>query len=99
IRVAPPGETIPLGDKGNGAYGAELAIAVETPTLGYEILIVGYDADTVGMFDGTMVRVYGELVDTETHEDDYGNALTRPLIEADLVEVDPFNGLPTSSAA
>jgi hypothetical protein len=97
IRVARPDETIPLGDEGDREYAAELGVAVETPDFGYEILIVGYDQDTVGMFDGTMVRVYGELVDTESYEDDYGDEFPTPLIEADLVEIDPFDGLPPSS--
>jgi predicted nucleic acid-binding Zn ribbon protein len=96
IRVARPDETIPLGDEGDRAYAAELGVAVATPEHGYEVLVVGYDEDTVGIFDGTMVRVYGELVDTESYDDDYGDEFPVPLIEADLVEVDPFDGLPPS---
>lgn len=97
IRVARPDETIPLGDEGDRGYAAELEVAVETPDQGYEILIVGYDDDTVGMFDGTMVRVYGDLVDTESYEDDDGDEFPIPVIAADLVEVDPFDGLPPST--
>jgi hypothetical protein len=46
------------------------------------------------MFDWTMVRVYGELVDTETYGD-YDEGVAYPVVEADLVEIDPFDGLPS----
>ncbi len=95
IEVARPGETVEMGDEGEFAYAAEIGVAVETP-MGYEYLIVGYDLDTTGMFPGTIVRVYGELVDAESSED-YGAAYLLPVVEGDLVEIDPFDGLPPST--
>jgi hypothetical protein len=95
IEVGRPEETIEVGDEGELAYAAEIGVAVETPT-GYEYLIVGYDLDTTGMFYGTDVRVYGELVDVESFED-YGATYLMPVIEGDLVEIDPFDALPAST--
>jgi hypothetical protein len=97
IEVARPGETVEMGDDGELAYATEIGVVVETPT-SYEYLIVGYDLDTAGMFYGTEVRVYGELVDVESY-DDYGSVSLMPVVEGDLVEIDPFDGLPGTTVS
>jgi hypothetical protein len=94
IEVARPGESLELGDEEAFSYAAKIGVAVETPT-GYEYVVVGYDFDTTGMYYGTEVRVYGELVDVESYDDDA--VYLMPVIEGDLVEIDPFDGLPAST--
>jgi hypothetical protein len=94
IRVARPGEGFDLGDEDSQEYAAELMIAVTAPDRSFEVVAVGYDGDTIGMFDDTEVQVYGTLTDTESYDDDYGGEYAVPLVAADLVQIDPFDGLP-----
>ena len=82
------GEKAYLGDSDPEGYSAQLQIAVLSPDGIYEGIIVGFNGDTAGIFKGSIITVYGTVVDTQSFVDMQGGYITQPLIAADRLEVD-----------
>ena len=76
-----------LGDDEPAEYGAQLQIQVPAPDGSLEVIFVGYDGDTEGIFEGTYVTVYGTVVDTQSFENSLGGGVTQPLVDAELVVI------------
>lgn len=87
IGVAPPGRVFQLGDADEQDYAAQLQVNVVGLDGGTEIVFVGYDGDTAGIFEGSFVTVYGTVVDTQTFDNVVGGAVTQPLVAAELVTI------------
>jgi hypothetical protein len=52
----------------------------------YEAVMIAFDGDTTGVYEGTWVTVYGTAMGTYSFENIYGATLTQPLIYADIVD-------------
>lgn len=50
-------------------------------------VVVSYSDDLPGVFEGTLVRVYGTMVGTVTGTNAFGGEVTQPQIDADVVEI------------
>ncbi len=87
IHVARPGYVFILGDTDPQEYTAELQVIVTAPDGSAEVVFVGYNGDTTGMFEDSYVTVYGVPVDTHSFTNTMGGGVTQPLVAADLVEL------------
>jgi endonuclease YncB( thermonuclease family) len=87
IDVATPGYVFTLGDNDPQQYGVELQVTVSAPDGSTEVVFVGSDGDTTGMFEGSWVVVFGTVVDTETFQNALGGYVSQPLVAAQFVEL------------
>jgi hypothetical protein len=87
IHVARPGYVLVVGDDNSKGYDAVLQVTVAAPDGSTEVIAVGYDGDTTGMFEGSWVTVYGTVVDTFTGTNAFGGSFTQPLIAARFVDL------------
>jgi endonuclease YncB( thermonuclease family) len=87
IDVAPPGYVYTLGDSDGHEYGVEMQVTVAASDGTTEVVFVGADGDTTGMFEGSWVAVYGTVVDTQTFQNGLGGMVTQPLVAAEFVEL------------
>ena len=87
IHVAPPGYIEALGDAHEKDYAAAIQVTVAAPDGSTEVIVVGYDGDTTGMFEGSYVTVYGTVVDTFTGTNAFGGRITQPLVSAQFVDL------------
>ena len=87
IAVAPEGNFYMLGDLEERPYSAQMQITVPAPDGTTEVVFVGFDGDTTGMFEGTWVTVYGTVVDYQSFENRLGGGITQPLVAAEFVLV------------
>jgi hypothetical protein len=85
IQVAIPGNVFILGDSNPAGYGTAIQVTVPAPDGSTEVIFVGYDGDTTGMFEGTWVTIFGTVVDTQSGENLLGGSITQPLVAAELV--------------
>lgn len=85
IDVAGPGRGFNLGDENPQVYAARLQITVPAPDGTTEVVFIGYDGDTTGMFEGTWVTVYATVVGTQSFENAMGGGITQPLVDAENV--------------
>lgn len=74
-----------LGDTNEQPYGVQMQVTVPAPDGTTEVVFVGYDGDTTGMFEGTWVTVYATVVDYQTFENRLGGGVTQPLVAAEYV--------------
>ena len=87
IHVAQPGYVFTLGDTDPQEYTSELQVIVTAPDGSTEVVFVGYNGDTTGMYEDSYVTVYGVPVDTQSFTNMMGGGVTQPLVAADLIEL------------
>jgi endonuclease YncB( thermonuclease family) len=87
LDVAPAGYVYTLGDSDGQAYGAQMQVEVAAPDGTSEWIVVGFDGDTTGMFEGSWVIVYATVVDTHTFQNAMGGLVSQPLVAAEFVEL------------
>jgi endonuclease YncB( thermonuclease family) len=87
IGVASPGYVYKLGDNDSQQYGVQMQVTVSAPDGSTEVVFVGSDGNTTGMFEGSWVIVYGTVVDTETFQNALGGLVSQPLVAAQFVEL------------
>ena len=85
IAVAPEGNFYMLGDLDERPYPVQMQVTVPAPDGTTEVVFVGFDGDTTGMFEGTWVTVYGTVVDYQSFENRLGGGITQPLVAAEFV--------------
>lgn len=85
IGVAPEGRVFGLGDLDEQQYSAQMQVTVPAPDGTTEVVYVGYNGDTSGMFEGTWVTVYGTVVDYQSGVNRLGGQITQPLVAAEFV--------------
>lgn len=87
INVASPGRVFVLGDNDPKEYGVEMQVTVSAPDGSTEVVFVGSDGETTGMFEGSWVVVYGTVVDSQTFQNALGGYVSQPLVAAQFVEL------------
>ena len=87
IQVASPGRVFVLSDDFEYAAQAALQVTVVAPDGSTEVISVGYDGDTTGIFEGTFVTVYGTVVGTRSGTNAFGGTIVNPLVNADIVDI------------
>jgi endonuclease YncB( thermonuclease family) len=87
IQVAQPGYVLVLGDSKAEAYTVRMQVQVAAPDGSTEWVVIGFDGDTTGMFEGSYVLVYATVVDTATGTNAFGGTITQPLVSAKYVEL------------
>lgn len=87
IQVAPPGDLYLLGDDSPVPAQVAMQVTVVAPDGSTETVFVAYDGDTTGMFEGSYVVVYGEVVGTQSGINLLGGAITQPLVKAIYVSL------------
>ena len=87
IHVASPGEYFPLGDSDPQPFNSAIQVTVVAPDGSTEVVFVGYNGDTSGMYEDSYVTVYGVPIDTQSFTNTLGGGVTQPLVAADLVEL------------
>lgn len=86
IQVAPAGRGYELGDLDTIFTQAAMQLTVYAPDGTTEVVYLGYDGDTTGMFEGTAVTAYGTVVGTESGTNLLGGEIIQPLVKADIVD-------------
>jgi len=87
IHVAPAGYVERLGDSDPVGYAAQIQVTVAAPDGSTEVVMVGFDEDTTGMFEGSWVTVYGKVVDTATGTNLFGGTISQPLVSAQFIDL------------
>ena len=87
IRVATPGKVFVLGDSVPTPASVAMQVTVPAPNGSTETVFVAYDGDTTGMFEGSWVTVYGEVVGTQSGTNPLGGEITQPLVKAEFVDL------------
>jgi hypothetical protein len=87
IQEAPAGQAYVLGDSNPQQYRTFIGLNVVAPDGSSPPVVVGFNGDTKGMFEGTYVVVYGTVVDTATGTNAFGASVTNPLVSAQYVEL------------
>jgi hypothetical protein len=52
----------------------------------YDNVIVGYEGDLIGVYEGTYITVYGVGKGTISGTNSFGATVTAPLVLADIVD-------------
>jgi hypothetical protein len=82
------GEDVRLGDKDPKNYNVQIQVAVLAPDgATVEGIIIGFNGVTDGIFKGSVVTIWGKVVDTQSFVSSLGGDVTQPLIAAKYVEV------------
>jgi micrococcal nuclease len=87
IGVAGPGRVYVLGDENPQEYVAWIQVWVDAPDGSREVISVGFNGDTTGMFNDSYIVVSGTVVDTLSGTNGFGGAITQPLVSAEFVEL------------
>jgi endonuclease YncB( thermonuclease family) len=87
IQVAPPGRGYEVGDSDPGFFGTYMQVTVTAIDGTTQVIVVGYNGDTSGMFEGTYVVVYGTVFDTHSGTNAFGGLITQPAVNAEIVEL------------
>ena len=96
-KVVIQGEVVAIFDTGEASYLAiptrkniqlKFRVFVATPDGSVEGIMIGYNGDTTGIYKGSVISVYGTVVDTMSFVGADGGAITQPLIDADKLRVD-----------
>lgn len=85
IGVAPAGRVYGLGDLDEQPYSAQMQVTVPAPDGTTEVVYVGYNGDTSGMFEGTWVTVYATVVDYQSGINRLGGQIIQPLVSAEYI--------------
>jgi len=64
-----------------------MQVSVPAPDGASEPVYVGYDGDTAGIFEGTYVTVYGEVLGVQTGTNALGGTISQPLVKAAIVDI------------
>jgi hypothetical protein len=64
---------------------AHMQIYVPAPDGTVEPILVIFDGDTSGMFQGTVVTVYGTVIGTRSGPNPMGDVISQPVVKADLI--------------
>jgi hypothetical protein len=96
IRVASEGYGYELVEGGGGFFGfggvegtvyrTALQVRVATSDGSSKVVMVGYNDDLAGVYEGTVVRVFGQVLGTYEGENAFGGVVRLPIIEARLVD-------------
>ncbi len=76
-----------LGDDDPIPAEAAMQVTVAAPDGTTEAVFVSYDGDTAGMFEGSYIAVYGEVVSTQSGVNLLGGPVTQPLVQAIFVSL------------
>jgi hypothetical protein len=87
IGVAGPDRAFFLGDENEVPYTAWIQVWVDAPDGSQEVVSVGFDGDTTGMFKNSYIVVYGTVVDTVSGTNGFGGAIVQPLVAAEFVDL------------
>jgi hypothetical protein len=82
------GRKVSLGDEKPKKYNAQIQILIDTPDGGVEGIVVAYNGDTGEIHNGSIVTVWGTVIDTMSFVSDTGGEVTQPLLVAKFVEVE-----------
>jgi hypothetical protein len=82
IFVADPGMGFTLGTNSELVASTALQVDVAAPDGSIATIVVGYNGDTTGVFEGSWITVYGVLRGTECGTNLLGGQICQPLIEA-----------------
>jgi len=82
IVVAEPGMGFVMGLNDEFMFSTLLQVNVSAPDGSIETIIIGYDGDTTGIFEGTWVTVYGNLRGADCFVNALGGEICQPLIES-----------------
>ena len=63
-----------------------LQIYVNAPDGTVEPVLVVFDGDTSGMFEGAVVTVHGTVIGTRSGPDPMGEEITQPVVKADTID-------------
>jgi hypothetical protein len=85
IQVAPEGDAFIPGNADPRSFTAIIQVTVPAPDGTTEVISVGYNGDTTGMFEGTWVTVYGTPFDTRSGTNMMGGEITQTLVDAEYV--------------
>jgi endonuclease YncB( thermonuclease family) len=86
IQVATPGRIFTVGDVTEVEASAVMQLWVYAPDGTREPVFVAFDGDTSGMFEGTVVTVYGTVVGTQNGTNAMGGEISQPLVTADIID-------------
>ena len=87
LQVAPSGQVYTIGDSDPQQFQVFLQIYVLTPDGTEEAIVVGYNGDTAGIFEGTYVVVYGVPFDVDSGTNMMGGVVYQPAVDAALIEI------------
>lgn len=87
LQVAPSGRAFTIGDSDPQQFQVYMQIYVLTPDGAEEAIVVGYNGDTAGIFEGTYVVVYGEPFDVDSGINGFGGVIYQPAVDAALIEI------------
>jgi endonuclease YncB( thermonuclease family) len=87
IAVAGPGREFVLGDENPTGYTAWIQVWVDAPDGSREVVSVGFDGDTSGMFKDSYIVVHATVVDTLSGTNGFGGSITQPLVAAEFVDL------------
>lgn len=87
IQVAPPGRGYEIGDSNPDLFVTYMQVTVTAIDGSTQVIVVGYDGDTSGMFEDTYVVVYGTVFDTHSGTNMLGGVITQPAVDAEIVEL------------
>jgi hypothetical protein len=86
ILVAPAGRGYEIGDSEFTFVQSVLQIDVPLPTGGSEYVVIGYDGDPQGIYEGSWVTVWGSVQGTHTITNAFGGRVTQPFVVAEIIE-------------
>ncbi|MCC6314884.1 MAG: hypothetical protein IT337_12820 [Thermomicrobiales bacterium] len=87
IQVATPGNTVVMGDPKAHFFEAGLQVTVAAPDGSTEVVSVGYDGDTSGMFEGAYVSVHGTVIGARSGTNRLRGSVSQPLGDAEFVVI------------
>ncbi len=87
IQVAPPGYVFFFGEDQSIEAAASIQVYVVGPDGVEQAILIAYDGDTTGMFEGTYVTVYGTVEGLEVGTNGFGAEISNPLVIADIIDI------------
>lgn len=87
IQVAPPGRGYEIGDTTPDLFVTYMQVTATAIDGSTQVLVVGFDGDTSGMFEDSYVVVYGTVFDTHSGTNMLGGVITQPAVDAEIVEL------------
>jgi endonuclease YncB( thermonuclease family) len=87
IQVAPPGRGFNVGDTDPEFFSTFMQVQGVAIDGSIQTIVVGYNGDTSGIFEGSYVSVYGTVYDTDSGTNLFGGTVTQPAVNAEIVEL------------
>jgi endonuclease YncB( thermonuclease family) len=86
LQVAPEGYGYTIGDQISIFAQTRMQIEVSLPTGGSEWVVIGFNGDTPGIYEGTWVTVWGTVMGTASGTNAFGGTIVQPFVFAEFIQ-------------